>query len=95
MKALPGKQRPQWLLVAGQLAAGAVVVSLVLSALPALLFSALVMGLLLIPVLRQLRKEAKRAGIDLDAPAREQMIDVTPLHRRVERDFWAFRKRWR
>ncbi|MCP9774844.1 hypothetical protein KBY58_08335 [Cyanobium sp. HWJ4-Hawea] len=95
MKALPGKTRPRWLVLGGQIAAGAVLISLVVSALPALLFMSLVMALLLIPVLRQLRKEARRAGIDLDAPAREQMIDVTPLHRRIERDFWAFRRRWR
>ena len=63
-------------MIAGQIAAGTVLVAIAISLLPVLLFLSLVMALLLIP-------------------ARHQMIDVTPLHRRVERDFWAFRQRRR
>jgi hypothetical protein len=33
--------------------------------------------------------------MDLNAPAREQMVDVTPLHRRIVKEFWDFRQRRR
>lgn len=95
MKALPGRSRSKWLVIAGQIAAGTVLVAITISLLPVLLFLSLVMALLLIPTLRQLRREANRTAMDPTTPARDQMIDVTPLHRRVERDFWAFRQRRR
>ena len=95
MKTLPGKSRAKWLAIAGQALAAAVFVSLTISILPVLLMTSLITALALIPVLRQLRKEARRSGIDLDVPAREQMVDVTPLHRRVVKEFWAFRQRRR
>jgi hypothetical protein len=95
MKALPGRSRSRWLVIAGQIATGTVLVAIAISLLPVLLFLSLVMALLLIPALRQLRREANRTAMDPTTPARDQMIDVTPLHRRVERDFWAFRQRRR
>ncbi len=95
MKSLPGKSRPKWLVIAGQAVAVAVFISLTISILPVLLLMSLVTALALIPVLRQLWKEAQRSGIDLDVPAREQMVDVTPLHRRVVKEFWSFRQRRR
>jgi len=50
----------------------------------------------LIPVLRQLRKEAERTGSVVNVPAREQMVDITPLHERLRQEFLAFRRRgWR
>ena len=93
MRLLPGKQRPQWLAIAAQLGGIALVVSVLISALPLLLMVTLVTALALIPTLRQLRKEMERSGLDMDRPARDQMVDITPIHTRVIRDFWTFRRR--
>ena len=93
MGLLPGKQRPQWLAIAAQLGGIALVVVALISALPVLLMVTLVTALALIPTLRQLRKEMERSGLDMDRPARDQMVDITPIHTRVMRDFWSFRRR--
>lgn len=93
MRLLPGKQRPQWLRIVAQIGAGALVGSALISALPVLLMVTLVTALALIPTLRQLRKEMTKAGLDLDGPAREQMVDITPIHSRVIRNFWAVWRR--
>jgi hypothetical protein len=90
MRLLPGKQRPQWLAIAAQLGGIALVVTALISALPVLLLFTLVTALALIPTLRQLRKEMRRSGLDVDGPTREQMVDITPIHSRVIRDFWTF-----
>jgi len=93
MRLLPGKQRPQWLAIAAQLGGIALVVTALISALPLLLMVTLVTALALIPTLRQLRKEMERCGLAMDRPARDQMVDITPIHTRVMRDFWSFRRR--
>ena len=95
MRLLPGKQRPQWLRMAGQVGAAALVVSALISALPVLLMATLVTALALIPTLRQLRKEMDKSGLNADGPARDQMVDITPIHSRVLRDFWGFWRRQR
>lgn len=95
MRLLPGKQRPQWLRMAAQVGAAALVVSALISALPVLLMVTLVTALALIPTLRQLRKEMDKAGLNGDGPARDQMVDITPIHSRVVRDFWSFWRRQR
>ena len=95
MRLLPGKQRPQWLRMAGQVGAAALVVSALISALPVLLMVTLVTALALIPTLRQLRKEMDKSGLNADGPARDQMVDITPIHSRVFRDFWGFWRRQR
>ena len=95
MRLLPGKQRPQWLRMAAQVGAGALVVSALISALPVLLMVSLVTALALIPTLRQLRKEMDKSGLGADGPAREQMVDITPIHSRVIRNVWAFWRRQR
>ena len=66
-----------------------------ISALPVLLMATLVTALALIPTLRQLRKEMDKAGLNADGPARDQMVDITPIHSRVVRDFWSFWRRQR
>jgi hypothetical protein len=73
MKQLPGRARPKWLAVAGQVLAAALFVAMTVSVLPVLLMTSLVTALILIPVLRQLRKEAERTGSVVNVPAREQM----------------------
>jgi hypothetical protein len=95
MKQLPWKSPPKWLTKPGQVIAGVVFVALTVSLLPALLLISLVTALLLIPVLRQVRKEAGKSCIDLNAPAREQIIDVTPLHQKVQRNFCVLQGRRR
>ena len=95
MRLLPGKQRPQWLQMAAQVGAAALVVSALISALPVLLMVTLVTALALIPTLRQLRKEMDKSGLGANGPAREQMVDITPIHSRVVRDFWSFWRRQR
>ena len=65
MKQLAGKGKPKWLVLAGQMLAGCVFVAMTISVLPALLMMSLVTALLLIPVLRQVRKEAEKSGFDL------------------------------
>ena len=96
MKQLPGRARPRWLAVAGQVLAAALFVAMTVSVLPVLLMTSLVTALILIPVLRQLRKEAERTGSVVNVPAREQMVDITPLHERLRQEFLAFRQRgWR
>ena len=95
MRLLPGKQRPQWLRMAAQVGAGALVLAALVSALPVLLMVSLVTALALIPTLRQLRKEMDKSGLGTDGPAREQMVDITPIHSRVVRDFWSVWRRHR
>ena len=82
MKQLPGRRRPKWI---QQLAAtGVAVVATIwlITLLPALLFVGLIAGVLLIPVLRQLRLEVEQ----LERRQRGEPPlpkDVTPWHRRV------------
>jgi len=69
MKQLPGKTRPKWLVAAGQIMAAVVVVAMTASILPMLLIMSLVTALLLIPVLRQLRKEVEKTTLTINTPA--------------------------
>ena len=89
MKQLSGKIKPKWLVLASQMLAGIVFVAMTISVLPALLLMSLVTALLLIPVLRQVRKEAEKSGIDLNSPPKN-MVNVTPLHRRLQQDLWKY-----
>jgi len=81
--------------MAAQVGAAALVVSALISALPILLMVTLVTALALIPTLRQLRREMDKSGLNADGPARDQMVDITPIHSRVVRDFWGFWRRQR
>ena len=46
-------------------------------------------GLAADTVLRQVRKEAEKSGIDLNSPPKN-MVNVTPLHRRLQQDLWKY-----
>jgi len=48
---------------------------------------------LLIPVMRQLRKEVERTAVTLNTPSRKEMVDITPLHQRLRQDFLKFIRR--
>jgi hypothetical protein len=89
MKQLSGKSKPKWLVLASQMLAGTVFVAMTISVLPVLLLISLVTALLLIPVLRQVRKEAEKSGIELNSPPKG-MVNVTPLHRRLQQDLWKY-----
>ena len=93
MKQLPGKTRPKWLVAAGQGMAAVVFVAMTASILPMLLIMSLVAALLLIPVLRQLRKEVEKTSVTINTPAKEEMIDITPLHNRLSQKLRRFLRR--
>ena len=89
MKQLSGKSKPKWLVLASQMLAGTVFVAMTISVLPLLLLMSLVTALLLIPFLRQVRKEAEKFEIELNSPPKG-MVNVTPLHRRLQQDLWNY-----
>ena len=93
MKQLPGKTRPKWLVTAGQAIAAVVFVAMTASILPMLLIMSLVTALLMIPVLRQLRKEVEKTALTINTPTREEMIDITPLHNRLRQKLRNFMRR--
>ncbi len=93
MKQLPGKTRPKWLVAVGQGIAAVVFVAMTASILPMLLIMSLVTALLLIPVLRQLRKEVEQTSMTINTPAKEEMIDITPLHNRISQKLRSFLRR--
>ena len=95
MRMLPGKQRARRLALGAQIGAGFLLLLSVISVLPFLLLISLVTALALIPTMRRLRKEMDQSGLNADRPARDQMVDITPIHARVIRDFWTFRRRER
>lgn len=90
MKQLPGKTRPKWLVAVGQGIAVVVFVAMTASILPVLLIVSLLAALLLIPVMRQLRKEVERTALTINTPAKEEMIDITPLHQRWRQELVRF-----
>ncbi|OUX72518.1 MAG: hypothetical protein CBC50_05860 [Synechococcus sp. TMED90] len=87
MKQLPGPRRPKWIQQLAAIGVAVVATIWLVTLLPVLLFVGLIAGLLLIPVLRQLKIEVeqleRRQRGDPPLPR-----DVTPWHRRV----W---NRWR
>jgi len=93
MQQLSGKARPKWLVAAGQGIAAVMLVAMTASLLPVLLVVSFVTALLLIPVLRQLRKEVERTAVTINTPSREEMVDITPLHHRLRQDFLTFIRR--
>ena len=60
MKQLPGRGRPKWIQQLAALGAAVVGTIWLVTLLPVLLFVGLIAGLLLIPVLRQLRLEVEQ-----------------------------------
>ena len=93
MKQLPGKTRLKWLVAVGQGIAAVLLVAMTASIIPVLLIVSLVTALLLIPVLRQLRKEVEKTAVTINIPAKEEMIDITPLHQRLRQELGRFIRR--
>ena len=80
-------------MAADQGIAAVVFVAMTASILPMLLIMSLVTALLLIPVLRQLRKEVEKTSLTINTPAKEEMIDITPLHNRLSHKLRSFLRR--
>ena len=82
MKQLPGRARPPWLQQLISYAALGLITIWMVTLLPVLLLVGLIAGLLLIPVLKQIRQDIDH----LERTQRGEPIqprDVTPWHRRV------------
>ena len=81
MKQLPGRQPPRWLRFVATAVMTAVATIWLFSLLPFLLLLSVVFGLVLIPVLRQLRKEMDEVNVPPEA--KRPTVDVTPWHRQL------------
>ena len=81
IKPLPGRRAPRWVrfVVGGLVTVVATIWMLAL--LPFLLFLGLLLAVLMIPVLRQLKREIDDVGV-VDVTTRPA-VDVTPWHRQV------------
>ena len=80
-------------MAAAQGIAAVVFVAMTASILPMLLIMSLVTALLLIPVLRQLRKEVEKTSLTINTPAKKEMIDITPLHNFLSQKLMSFLRR--
>ena len=81
MKQLPGRQPPRWLRFVATAVMTTVATIWLFSLLPFLLLLSVVFGLVLIPVLRQLRKEMDEVNVPPEA--NRPTVDVTPWHRQL------------
>ncbi|WP_115018647.1 hypothetical protein [Synechococcus sp. UW140] len=85
MKQLPGRQRPRWLQHLASALAGLVMTIWLVSLLPVLLLVGLVAGVLLLPVLRQLRRELEsmESGQGPATERGEPLRNATPWYQRL------------
>ncbi|EAU73054.1 hypothetical protein [Synechococcus sp. RS9916] len=86
MKQLPGRRRPRWLQQLAGFAAAVIVSIWLVSLLPVLLVIGLVAALLLLPVLRQLRRELERIDAQQSPgsrPASDELRNATPWQQKV------------
>ena len=81
MKQLPGRQAPRWLRFVVTAVMTTVATIWLFSLLPFLLLLSVVFGIVLIPVLRQLRQEMD--GMNVEPEAKSPPVDVTPWHRQL------------
>ena len=82
MKQLPGRQQaPRWLRYVATAVMTTVATIWLFSLLPFLLLFSVVFGIVLIPVLRQLRQEMNEVNISPEV--KRPTVDVTPWHRQL------------
>ena len=81
MKQLPGRQSPRWLRYVATAAMTTVATIWLFSLLPFLLLFSVVFGIVLIPVLRQLRQEMNEVNVSPEV--KRPTVDVTPWHRQL------------
>ncbi len=81
MKQLPGRQAPSWLRYVATAVMTTVATIWLFSLLPFLLLFSVVFGIVLIPVLRQLRQEMNEVNVSPEV--KRPTVDVTPWHRQL------------
>ena len=81
MKQLPGRQSPRWLRYVATAVMTTVATIWLFSLLPFLLLFSVVFGIVLIPVLRQLRQEMNEVNVSPEA--KRPTVDITPWHRQL------------
>ena len=81
MKQLPGRQAPRWLRYVATAVMTTVATIWLFSLLPFLLLFSVVFGIVLIPVLRQLRQEMNE--VNGSPEVKRPTVDVTPWHRQL------------
>ena len=81
MKQLPGREAPRWVRFVVTAVMTTVTTIWLFSLLPFLLLLSVVLGIVLIPVLRQLRKEMDEVNVPPEA--KRPTVDVTPWHRQL------------
>ena len=86
MKQLPGRRRPRWLQQLAGFAAAVVLSVWLVTLLPVLLLVGLVAAVLLLPVLRQVRRELERIDAQQSQgsrPAPDELRNATPWQQKV------------
>ena len=81
MKQLPGRQAPSWRRYVATAVMTTVATIWLFSLLPFLLLFSVVFGIVLIPVLRQLRQEMNEVNVSPEA--KRPTVDITPWHRQL------------
>ena len=81
MKQLPGRPSPRWLRYVATAAMTTLATIWLFSLLPFLLLFSVVFGIVLIPVLRQLRQEMNEVNVSPEA--KRPTVDITPWHRQL------------
>ncbi|MGC6482243.1 MAG: hypothetical protein ACON4T_01535 [Synechococcus sp.] len=97
MKQLPGQTRPRWLQQLIGLGVALMVSVWLLSLLPVLLIVGLVAGVLLLPVLRELRRELERLDphqADQSGRPADGLRNATPWQQKL-RNWMRFERRFR
>ena len=81
---------PRWLKTVSAVIISVMATIWLLSLLPFLLFAALLLSIILIPVVRRLRRDMEEAGFTMDGslkPDRRRDVNITPWHRQI-RNAW-------
>jgi len=93
MRQLPGKPgltMPRWLKTVSAVIISVMATIWLLSLLPFLLFAALLLSIILIPVVRRLRRDMEEAGFTMDGSLksdRRRDVNITPWHSQI-RNAW-------
>ena len=81
---------PRWLKTVSAVIISVMATIWLLSLLPFLLFAALLLSIILIPVVRRLRRDMEEAGFTMDGSLksdRRRDVNITPWHRQI-RNAW-------
>ena len=81
---------PRWLKTVSAVIISVMATIWLLSLLPFLLFAALLLSIILIPVVRRLRRDMEEAGFTMDGSLKSDQrrnVNITPWHRQI-RNAW-------